>query len=231
MSCPKVLSVLLAAVDSSPDAMKRFFKTGAGDYAECDQFLGIRTPTLRKIARDFNGLSLTDLQHCLQSQYNEERLFALIILVKQYQIGDTVKRGIICQLYLEHSHMVNNWNLVDVSAQHILGAHLWDKDRRILFDLARSKNLWDRRIAVVATWYFIKRHDCADTLSLVKVLLDDREDLIHKACGWMLREVGKVDHQLLKKFLINYREEMPRVMLRYAIEKFSDVERKSIGEF
>ena len=119
MSCPKVLSVLLAAVDSSPDAMKRFFKTGAGGYAECDQFLGIRTPTLRKIARDFNGLSLTDLQQCLQSQYNEERLFALIILVKQYQIGDTEKRGAICQFYLEHSHMVNNWNLVDVSAQHI----------------------------------------------------------------------------------------------------------------
>lgn len=231
MSCPKVLSVLLAAVDSSPDAMKRFFKTGPGGYAESDQFLGIRTPTLRKIARGFNGLSLTDLQQCLQSQYNEERLFALIILVKRYQIGDTVKRGIICQFYLEHSHMVNNWNLVDVSAQHILGAHLWDKDRRILFDLARSKTLWDRRIAVVATWYFIKRHDCADTLSLVKVLLDDREDLIHKACGWMLREVGKVDHQLLKKFLMNFREKMPRVMLRYAIEKLSDAERKSICEF
>ena len=158
-------------------------------------------------------------------------MFALIILVKRYQIGDTVKRGIICQFYLEHSHMVNNWNLVDVSAQHILGAHLWDKDRRILFDLASSKTLWDRRIAVVATWYFIKRHDCADTLSLVKVLLDDREDLIHKACGWMLREVGKVDHQLLKKFLMNFREKMPRVMLRYAIEKFSDAERKSICEF
>ena len=226
MSFQKVSRVLLTAVDSDPDAVKRFFKTGPGAYAEFDQFLGIRTPTLRKIARDFQGLSLAELQLCLQSQYNEERLLALIVLVRRYQRGNASQRESVYQFYLAHTHAVNNWNLVDVSAHHILGAHLWQRDRQVLFDLARSKVLWDRRIAVVATWYFIKREDCEDTLRLVEVLLDDREDLMHKACGWMLREVGKVNHQLLRKFLENFRDKMPRVMLRYAIEKFSGVERK-----
>lgn len=161
------------------------------------------------------------IKYFLHSKFNEERLFALIVLVMQYQKANTGYCEEIFQFYLKNIGYVNNWNLVDNSAHHIVGSHLWDQDRAILLKLARSKNLWERRISIVATWYFIKKQDFGYTTHLSKLFLYDEENLMHKACGWMLREVGKQKQESLIKFLDLYANLMPRTMLRYAIEKFS----------
>ena len=222
----EIQNTLRESIDSTPELVSKFFKTGAGEYAEFDKFLGIKTPTLRKIAKKYHDLPLPVIKHFLHSKFNEERLFALIVLVMQYQKADANCCENIFQFYLKNIRCVNNWNLVDNSAHHIVGKHLWDRDRKILLKLANSKNLWDRRISIVATWYFIKQQDFDYTIQISKLLLDDQEDLIHKACGWMLREIGKQNKQSLINFLDLYASLMPRTMLRYAIERLSDPLRK-----
>jgi 3-methyladenine DNA glycosylase AlkD len=214
------------SVDTSPQRVSAFFKMAPGSYGEREQFLGVRTPTLRRIAKSFANLSLKNIEALLESVFNEERLLALFILVCQYKKADLEHKEELYRFYLAHIDRVNNWNLVDASAHLIVGAHVWDKDRAVLERLARSDNLWERRIAIVATWTFIKRGDFQETLKLVSVLLRDTQDLIHKACGWMLREVGQKDVSVLTEFLEKNAAQMPRVMLRYAVEKFSSDARK-----
>lgn len=213
------------AVTVSSENQKRFFKAKPGQYVAHDQFLGVTVPTIRSIAKLYPYITLDDIMQLLQLPYNEERLCALIMLVEQYKKTDQAQRKLIYELYLTHKNKVNNWNLVDSSAHLIVGFHLFDKDRSILYELARSQNLWDRRIAMVATWYFIRKGNASTTLIIAEMLLQDDQDLMHKAVGWMLREAGKKDQVALINFLEQYKNVMPRTMLRYAIEKFSDDER------
>jgi 3-methyladenine DNA glycosylase AlkD len=221
----KVRRCLKQLKTRSQERAALFFKTQKGGYAEHDLFMGVTVPNLRKVAQEFSTLSFKALKILLYSKFNEERFLALIVLVDQFR-SDPVHRKAICDFYLKHRQQVNNWNLVDVSAHWILGAYLWDKNRRILLTLARSDILWDRRIAVVSTWYFIRHDDVAWTFKIVKMLLKDSHDLIHKASGWMLREAGKRKKKSLLTFLDEHAHEMPRTMLRYAIEKLSEKERK-----
>lgn len=222
----KIKNLLSRSIDSTPKIAKRFFKTGPGEYAEYDKFLCIKTPTLRKIAKEYKDLPFQIIEDFLQSEFNEERLFALIILVIKYKNVDRSIQENIYQFYLKNMIYVNNWNLVDNSAHHIMGAHLCNQDRKILLRLADSKNLWERRISIVATWYFIKQQDFEYTTRISKLLINDQEDLLHKACGWMLREVGKQNERVLLNFLDLYAHLMPRTMLRYSIEKFPEPLRK-----
>lgn len=203
-----------------------FFRTGPGGYGEGDVFLGIKVPILRRVARDFRALSLEECERLLESRYHEARLVALVILVEAFRGGDEATRQAIHDLYLARTDRVNGWDLVDISAAWIVGVHLVDKDRSILYRLARSESLWERRIAIIATHHFIRTGDFDDTLRISDVLLEDRHDLIHKAVGWMLREVGKRDPDVEREFLRDRYRRMPRTMLRYAIEKFPEVERK-----
>lgn len=204
---------------------QRFFKTGKGQYGEGDQFLGIRAPVLREQAKIFKHVPLSDIQVLLGSVYHEERLFALLLLVQKFSKADDQERKILYDFYLKNTKHINNWDLVDLSAYLIVGAYLVDKDRKPLYILARSQSLWERRIAIISTLSFIRKKQFADTLSIAEMLLDDREDLMHKAAGWMLREVGKRNVGVLKKFLDAHGPQMPRTMLRYAIEKLSQSER------
>lgn len=220
-------AALRERVTVSSNKIKAFFKTDVGDYAEGDQFIGVTVPNIRKVAKAYRDVPLHDLAELLASKINEERLLALIILVAQYAKADQEDKEILYQFYVNHIKQVNNWNLVDSSAHLIIGAHLWNKDTSLLFELARSENLWERRIAIVATWYFIRKNDVALTFAIARMLLDDTHDLIHKAVGWMLREAGKKDVAALKIFLNQHAQHMPRTMLRYAIEKFPGDERKS----
>jgi 3-methyladenine DNA glycosylase AlkD len=199
---------------------QRFFKTGPGEYGEGDVFLGIRTPALRKIAKNFDDTPVATVSALLKSRYHEERYVALSIWIMQFAKGSHDERKIIFNAYLDHTHWINNWDLVDVSAHKIVGAYLSDKEPAILYSLAQSKSLWERRIAVVATLAFINKNHFSETLSLAEMLLNDREDLIHKAVGWMLREIRKRDVPLLLAFLKPRYKIMPRTMLRYAIEHF-----------
>jgi 3-methyladenine DNA glycosylase AlkD len=208
------------------DFFRGFFKTGKGEYGEGDRFLGIAVPEVRALAKKFRDLPLKDSARLLRSPFNEERLLGLIILVNQYQKGDEVTQAGILREFLAHRHRVNNWNLVDASAPYILGAHLLKRDRSLLYELARSRSLWDRRIAVLATFAFIKAGDLGDSFKLTSMLLKDSEDLLYKACGWMLREIGKRDTPALEKFLQRHRLAMPRTMLRYAIERFPKARRR-----
>ena len=202
-----------------------FFKTGPGQYGEGDQFIGIRAPQLRKLVREYRGVEIKDALSLLQSPFHEARALALLILVSQFEKQAEARRQIYRD-YLAHTQFINGWDLVDASAPHIVGAYLSDKDRKPLYKLARSRSLWERRIAIIATAHFIKQGDFADTLALSEMLLADREDLIHKASGWMLREVGKRSLLLLENFLREHCRVMPRTMLRYAIEKLPEVKRQ-----
>ncbi|MDG9671168.1 DNA alkylation repair protein [Hahella sp. CR1] len=204
----------------------RFFKTGPGEYGAGDQFLGIRMPTLRKLASELRGVSLTETLQTLQSPYHEERMLALLLLVAQFQKGGPEQKQAVYEAYLAQTRFINNWDLVDCSARFIVGPYLEDKDRRQLYTLAASFDLWERRIAVLATYHYITRHDFTDILQLAEILLQDSEDLIQKAVGWMLREVGNRDKASEETFLLKHYRNMPRTMLRYAIEKFSTEERK-----
>lgn len=215
---------LQAATKPTTEGQAMFFKTGEGDYAAHDQFMGVTVPQIRRIAKGFYDLSFEQLEQLLYSSFNEERLLALIILVKRFESTDA--KACVYDFYLQHKQQVNNWNLVDSSAHLIVGAHLYDKNRNTLLVLANSDSLWDRRIAIVSTWYFIKKGDLTWTFKIAKLLLNDKEDLIHKATGWMLREAGKQDVQSLKLFLDEHAKIMPRTMLRYAIEKLDDKQRK-----
>lgn len=205
---------------------QRYFKTAPGEYGAGDQFIGIRVPVLRKLTKEFRDLPLRDVEKLLGSAIHEERLLALLILVNAYHRADETGRTEIYALYLNQLDCVNNWDLVDTSAPHIVGRHLAERSRDVLFRLARSKILWRRRVAMLATQYFIRQNDFADTLRLAELLRDDEHDLMHKAVGWMLREIGERDLAVLKKFLGQHADLMPRIMLRYAIEKLPERERQ-----
>lgn len=197
----------------------RFFKTGKGQYGEGDKFIGITVPDIRKVSKQYLDLSLEDVLSLLHSPIHEERLCALLILVSQYQKGDNKKQKQIFDLYLKNYKYINNWDLIDLTAPRIVGAYLFDKPKDILYKLAKSKNLWQRRVAILATFQFIYYGQSQDTLKISKILLHDEHDLIQKAVGWMLREVGKrVDEKILLDFLKDNYKIMPRTMLRYAIE-------------
>jgi len=213
--------ILGYSVDSTPERVSIYFKTSQGDYAEHDRFIGITVPVLRKIAKRFMSISLEELSFLIQSQINEERLLTLIILAAQYKAGTLAQKEEIYQFYRTHMRHINNWNLVDSSAHLIIGAHLFERDRDVLEELAASQNLWERRIAIVSTWYFIRKSDLEWTFKIAKLLLNDSHDLIHKAVGWMLREAGKKDQAKLISFLCQYAHQMPKTMLRYAIERLS----------
>ena len=205
---------------------RRFFKTGEGEYAETEQFIGVRVPVLRKLAKQLQNISLPETSHLLESPYHEARHLALFMLVNRYQRGGSDERTQIFETYLAHTSYINNWDLVDASAYRILGPHLYRGDRTLLFDFAQSENMWERRIAIISTLYFIKQNDYGDTFRLAEMLITDPEDLIHKAAGWMLREVGKRDKPSLDEFLKFHHRRMPRTMLRYAIEKHPEDQRQ-----
>lgn len=204
----------------------RFFKTGPGQYGAGDRFLGIQVPVLRRLARDFRHLPWQTAGSLLPSPFHEERLLALFLLIGSYQKVTPPQKRQIYYFYLRHTHFINNWDLVDSSAEHIVGAFLADKNRRKLTLLARSRDIWERRIAMLATFHYIKQKDFTDALRVANLLLADRHDLIHKAVGWMLREIGNRDISVEKKFLQSRYKKMPRTMLRYAIEKFPSPERQ-----
>ncbi len=206
---------------------QRFFKTGKGEYGEGDKFLGIRVPILRKQAKLYKNLSLTDIKGLMHSPYHEERLCALFMLVEKFSKGNPEERKTIFKLYLKHTKYINNWDLVDSSAHHIVGAYLERKDKQPIYKLAISKNFWERRIAMLSTFHQIKKNDFDDAIRIAEILRRDCEDLIHKAVGWMLREIGNRDIAIEKAFLKEHYKEMPRTMLRYAIEKFPEPVRKN----
>jgi 3-methyladenine DNA glycosylase AlkD len=206
--------------------MQWFFKTGKGEYGEGDIFAGLKVPTQRKIAREFKNLTLSDLKILLNSKIHEERLISLFIIVDKYEKGNENDKEKIFAFYLKNRKGINNWDLVDLSAPKIVGKHLLKKERSLLYKFALSKNLWERRIAVLSTYEFIRNRDFETTLKIAELLLNDEHDLIHKAVGWMLREVGNRELKTEEKFLkLNYKN-MPRTMLRYAIEKFPELKRK-----
>ena len=207
-----------------------FFKTGKGQYGEGDKFIGVSNPDARKVALKYQALPLTEIKSLLYSKIHEERFVALEMLVARYESGDVKEKKKIVDFYLKNKKQVNNWDLVDTSASYILGDYLFDKDRSILYKLAKSKSLWDRRIAVVSTHFFIKQKDFKDIFALTQMLLKDKEDLMHKALGWMLREVGKKDEKVLTSFLDNQAKALPRTTLRYAIERLASVQKKKYME-
>lgn len=199
---------------------QRYFRTAAGEYGAGDRFLGLRVPDIRKIARRHPAIALVQVSELLQSEFHESRLLALVMLVNKYKKASDAGREEIHNFYMKNRQHVNNWDLVDSSAPVIVGEYLLNRPRNILFDLTRSPNLWDRRIAVLSTFTFIRNGDFTDALKICAMLLRDKHDLVHKAVGWMLREIGKQDRQVEENFLFMHYREMPRTMLRYAIEKF-----------
>ncbi len=206
--------------------LSRYFKTGRGQYGEGDIFLGITVPEQRKLAKKYINLSLKDIKKLLNSKVHEHRFTALEILVMKFEKADENTKKNIFNFYLKNTKNVNNWDLVDTSAPHIVGEYLLNKDKFIIYKLAKSKNLWERRIAILSTFKFINNDKFVDTLKISEVLLNDNNDLIQKAAGWMLREVGKRNQEVEEKFLMKYYKKMPRTMLRYAIERFSEEKRK-----
>ena len=205
---------------------QRFFKTGKGQYGEGDIFLGIRVPVLRKIAKKFRRISLAEVSKLLESKFHEERLLSILMLVNLFKSGDEDDQELIYELYLDKTKFINNWDIVDISAGNIVGEFLFEKDKAPLYRLVFSENLWERRIAIVATFYFIRNDEFDDTLKIAEILFTDKEDLIHKAVGWMLREVGKRVIEIEEEFLEEHYLKMPRTMLRYAIERFPETRRK-----
>lgn len=207
-----------------------FFKTGKGQYGEGDIFVGLSVPQSRVIAEKYKSLPFFDIKQLLKSKIHEQRLISLFILIYQFQKGTEEEKKNIYEFYLEHASYVNNWDLVDTSADKIVGGYLMNKDRSILKKLAKSQNLWERRIAMIATYWFIKQNKFDDVLTIAEILVNDKHDLIQKAVGWMLREIGKRDQQVEENFLKTYYKIMPRTMLRYAIEKFPQTLRKEYLE-
>ncbi|MFZ1520373.1 MAG: DNA alkylation repair protein [Ignavibacteriaceae bacterium] len=205
--------------------LQRFFKTGKGEYGEGDIFFGIKVPEQRTIAKQFKNLALDDLKTLILSKVHEERLIAAFILVEQFKSGDEKKKKIVFDFYLKNRKCINNWDLVDLSAPKIVGAFLIDKQKDLLYKFANSKDLWEKRISIISTQAFIREHFFEDTLNISKILLHDKHDLIHKAVGWMLREVGNRDLETEEEFLKKHYKKMPRTMLRYAIEKFPEQKR------
>lgn len=205
--------------------LQRFFKTGPGEYGEGDIFLGIRVPDLRKVAKEADA-TVDDALLLLRSPVHEERLVALLILIRLFSTGNEAVKGRIFKAYLKHARFINSWDLVDLSADKIIGAYLEDKDRGPIYRLAGSRSVWERRMAMMAAFHYIKKRDYADGLNVAEILLHDSEDLIHKATGWMLREIGKRDMAVEEEFLKAHCKAMPRTMLRYAIERFPEKKRR-----
>jgi 3-methyladenine DNA glycosylase AlkD len=210
--------------------MSWFFKTGKGDYGEGDVFAGIKVPVQRKIAKEFNQLEYSEVKQLLASKIHEERLIALLILVDKFENGSEKEKEKIFNYYIENRKGVNNWDLVDLSAPKIAGSYLLNRDKMLLYDFASSDNLWERRIAIISTYTFIRLNRYDDTLKISEILLNDKHDLIHKAVGWMLREVGNRNMNIEENFLRVRYKRMPRTMLRYAIEKFPESKRKKYLE-
>jgi len=222
--------LLLLKRQANPDIAthsQRFFKTAEGEYAYGDVFWGIRVPVLRQLVKSIVELELEEIRILLTSLVHEVRLFALLLLVKQYQQAEQTSKQQIFDCYLAHTAHINNWDLVDSSAHLILGPHLQTQSRSVLYQLAESNSWWERRIAIMATFHFIKINDFTDTLKIATILLLDQHDLIHKAVGWMLREVGNRDKEVELNFLTRHYQQMPRTMLRYAIEKFPEPQRQA----
>jgi 3-methyladenine DNA glycosylase AlkD len=210
----------------------RYFKTGEGEYGEGDRFRGIRVPAIRQLVKEYRGLAHSDVLVLSQSPWHEDRLLALLLWVEQYRRGDAARQQLIYDEYLAHTAYINNWDLIDSSAGQIVGAHLYAKGEAkgpidLLTALAHSASLWERRIAMMATSHFIGKHEFAETFRVADLLLHDRQDLIHKAVGWMLREVGNRDLAVEEAFLLPRYRSMPRTMLRYAIEKFPEERRQA----
>ena len=228
---PPTLAALrkeLYALADPADAifLQRFFKTAPGEYGAGDKFLGLRVPALRRLVREYRQLADAHALEMLASSWHEERLLALMLLVEGYRRGDVARRDKIHRAYLAHTRHINNWDLVDASAGYIVGAHLDSRRIGLLEQLARSDDIWERRIAIVATFHFIRQNEFGPTLKIARILVRDSRDLIHKAVGWMLREVGKRDRGAEDAFLNKHYREMPRTMLRYAIERHPEKVRK-----
>lgn len=226
-----MLDELIKEVNSKSDAkqaenLQRFFKTGPGEYGEGDIFLGIKVPVQRQIAKKYIGLNLLKIQELLKSKIHEHRLIALLILVSKFKKGSETERGNIFNLYLKNTKYINNWDLVDLSAPNIMGEFLIDKKKDIIYNLAKSNNLWEKRISIISTFSYIRREEFEDSFRIVEMLLHDKHDLIHKAIGWMLREIGKKNQKVLEDFLKKHYDRIPRTTLRYAIEKFDEDLRK-----
>lgn len=208
-------------------ALLRFFKTGKGEYGEGDRFLGLTMPQVRTVVKRFRDLSVPEIKKLIRSPWHEERMCGLLLLVDQFQRGDEKIQERIYKTYLASTKWINNWDLVDVTTPRVVGAYLETRPRQVLYDLASSHNLWERRIAIIATLWFISKNETKDACKIAQRLLKDRHDLIHKASGWALREAGKRDKKALITFLKKYAATMPRTMLRYAIEKLPEKERKT----
>lgn len=206
----------------------RFFKTGKGEYGEGDTFLGITVPNQRKVAKRFKNMPLSEVEKLLKSDIHECRLTAAMLLVYRIEKADQEVIDEVADFYLKNIRYINNWDIVDSSCRFILAKHLENREKDLLYELAKSENLWERRIAIITCYYFIKKNDFTDALKLSKILIDDEEDLVQKAVGWMLREIGNQDLETEEKFLLeNQRfKNMPRTMLRYAIEKFEEPKRQ-----
>ena len=205
----------------------RFFKSGPGEYGEGDKFIGLRVPVMRALARKYRDAPLKSFLSLLKSKWHEERLFAIFLLVQEYRRGSDEQKKRIYDAYLAHRQYVNNWDLVDSSAHLIVGPQIEMTKRDVLYDLVESDQLWDRRIAMMATYHFIRQKDFKDALRIARLLRDDEHDLIHKIVGWMLREIGNRDREIEEKYLQKNYRKMPRTMLRYAIEKFPEARRKA----
>ncbi|MDH5359906.1 MAG: DNA alkylation repair protein [Gammaproteobacteria bacterium] len=228
MNINKKIHAEIKALGNSEYAvrMQSYFKTGKGEYAEGDRFLGIRMPVLRATIKKYKHISIDEAFEVLTSRYHEVRMFALLLLVELFKSANEKDKKKIFSGYLHNTQYINNWDLVDSSAGRIIGAYLSERDKKPIYKLSRSKNLWERRISIIATSCFIANNDFDDCLKISEILLHDEEDLIHKAVGWMLREVGNRDITVEERFLKKYYQQMPRTMLRYAIERFSEPKRK-----
>lgn len=222
----EIKEYLLSLADTkTAEQTKKFFKTGKGEYSHGDKFLGIKMGKLRETAKRFSKAEPEVGEKLLQSEFHEIRMAALVLLTNLYKKGSNTTKDKIFDIYLNNTRHINNWDLVDVSAYHIVGPHLFEKDTSVLFKLSRSENMWERRISIISTLYFIKKNRFEETLAISKTLIEDEQDLMHKATGWMLREIGKMDIDTEREFLLKHYKKMPRTMLRYAIEKFDENER------
>jgi 3-methyladenine DNA glycosylase AlkD len=207
--------------------LQKYFKTGKGEYGEGDRFLGIQVPVLRKIVKKYRNISIDEASELIKSPFHEERLLSIFLMVELFKSASDKEKEKIFTIYLSNTKFINNWDLVDASAGHIVGNYLFTRDKKPIYLLAGSKNVWERRISIMSTSYFIGNNKFVDALKIAEMLLGDEDDLIHKAVGWMLREIGKRDFELEERFLEKYYKIMPRTMLRYAIEKFPEEIRKS----
>ena len=226
-----MIKQLLSEMEQQVDPKKaiilsRFFKTGKGEYGEGDKFFGITVPIQRQNAKKFVNLKLKEIQQLLKSKFHEHRLTALIILTLKYKKADEKIKKEIFYFYLKNTKYINNWDLVDLTAPNIVGTYLFEKDRTMIYKLSQSNNLWEKRIAILSTFAFIRKNQFNSTLQVASILIEDKNDLIQKAVGWMLREVGKRDLKIEEEFLKKYCKQMSRTALRYAIEKFPEKKRK-----